>query len=83
MSQARFQKQQRERTRKERAAMKTARKEERREEKASAEPGEAVDETSILAELAALHAKYDAGEIEFDDFLTAREEITQRLVDIS
>jgi hypothetical protein len=83
VSQARFQKQQRERTRKERAAMKTARKEERREEKASAEPGEAVDEQSILAELAALHAKYDAGEIEFDDFLTAREEITQRLVDIS
>lgn len=83
MSQARFQKQQRERTKRERAAAKEARKEERREEKAAEEPGEAVDEAAILAELAALHERYDAGDIEFDDFLTAREELTERLVGLS
>lgn len=79
MSQARFQKQQRERTKRERAAAKTARREERREEKAAEGPGETVDEAAVLAELAALHERYDAGDIEFDDFLAAREELTDRL----
>lgn len=82
MSQARFQKQQRERTKRERAAAKSARREERREEKAAEGPSEAVDQSVVIAELAALHERYDAGEIEFDDFLAEREALTERL-DIS
>lgn len=82
MSQADFAKRQRERAKKEKLAAKSAKKEERRNNR-DAEEGEdagPIDEGAVLAELAALHAKFDAGEIEFDDFAAAKEELTARLI---
>ena len=80
MSQARFQKQQREKARREKAAAKWARRQERRSDRDDAPPSTpAYDEADVLTELAALHARFDAGEIQFDDFVTAKEELTQRL----
>jgi len=80
VSQARFQKQQREKARRERAAAKWARKEERREQKA--EPTAATssdDQAALLADLATLHERFDKGELELDDFLAAKDDLTQRL----
>ena len=80
MNQARFQKQQREKARKEKAAAKEARREERRNADDSADdPVEAADQDAVLAELAALHQRYEAGEVEFEDFLEAKDELTGRL----
>ena len=79
MSQARFQKQQREKDRRERAAAKQAKKAERAnaEEPPSTQP--ASREADVLAELAALHAKFDAGEISFEDFEVAKDQVTSQL----
>lgn len=80
MSQARFQKQQREKQRRERAAAKFAKKTERREAVDDAPPPVGPDEEAkILAALADLHARYDREEIEFDDFVEQRDELTGRL----
>lgn len=80
MSQARFQKQQREKARRERAAAKEARKAERRDAAKDAEPaGEAPDETVVLAELAQLHERFEAGTVSFDDFAEEREALMARL----
>lgn len=80
MSQASFQKQQRERARKERAAAKAARKEERRAEVVPDEaPTTATDEAKVLDALAALHARFEAGGMAFEDFEAARDELTARL----
>jgi hypothetical protein len=80
VSQASFAKRQREKARQDKAAAKSARREERK-----LAPGEAKPETSdaeqsaLLQQLAALHAKFEAGDIEFDDFAAAKDELTQRL----
>ena len=80
MSQARFQKQQREKARREKAAAKFAKKAERREEESPPTPSLSdADQAAVLAELAALHARFDAGEIEFDDFTEAKDDLTRRL----
>jgi hypothetical protein len=80
VSQERFQKQQREKARREKAAAKWARREERKRGRNEATPGMSPsEETDALNELAALHARFDAGEIPFDDFVTAKEELTDRL----
>jgi hypothetical protein len=80
MSQARFQKQQREKERRERAAAKFARKAERREAGGAAPaPLTRDEEADILAALADLHARYDQGEIELEDFEVQRDELTGRL----
>ena len=80
MSQARFQKQQREKARREKAAAKFAKKAERREEETPPAPSLSdADQAALLAELAALHARFDAGEIEFDDFTEAKDDLTRRL----
>lgn len=80
MSQARFQKQQREKARRERAAAKEARKAERRDAAKDVEPaGEAPDETVVLAELAQLHERFEAGTVSFDDFAEEREALMARL----
>ena len=80
MSQARFQKQQREKARREKAAAKWARRQARSSERQDAPASTpAFDEAEVLTELAALHERFDAGEIPFDDFVTAKEELTQRL----
>jgi hypothetical protein len=80
MNQARFQKQQREKARKEKAAAKEARREERRSAEGSADdPVDAADQDVVLAELADLHQRYEAGQVEFEEFLEAKEELTARL----
>lgn len=78
MSQARFQKQQREKARRERAAAKWA----RRVERGNATPPEPEplrDQATVLAELAALHERFDAGLITFDDFEAAKSGLTAQL----
>lgn len=82
MSQASFAKRQREKARREKAAMKA----ERRQERAAAStpdedapPRPPVDEDALLAELAALHARFDDGDIEFEDFAAAKQDITEKL----
>jgi hypothetical protein len=82
VSQADFAKRQRERARREKNAAKSAKKEERRSSRdaASTEEGVVVDEGAILAELAALHARFDAEEIDFETFAAAKEELTARLI---
>ena len=80
MNQARFQKQQREKARREKAAAKWARKEERRNTAEQPSPSSpAVDQGELLAELADLHARFDAGTITFDDFSTAKDDLTRQL----
>lgn len=80
MSQASFAKRQREKERKEKAAAKAARRAER--QAASDEPAPAPppgDQDALLAALADLHARFDDGDIDFDDFTAAKAEITARL----
>ncbi|MBA3289672.1 MAG: hypothetical protein H0U21_16955 [Acidimicrobiia bacterium] len=80
MSQASFQKQQRERARRDKAAAKLARRVERR---AETEPEEAPitpsDEATVLADLAALHDRFEADAISFEEFEVAKRELTARL----
>jgi hypothetical protein len=81
MSQASFQKQQRERARKEKAALKAARKEERRAEAGTEDeaPTTETDQAKVLESLAALHARFEEGGMTFEDFEAARDELTARL----
>jgi uncharacterized iron-regulated protein len=81
MSQASFQKQQRERARKEKAALKAARKEERRAEAGSDEeaPTSESEQAKVLESLAALHARFEDGGMTFEDFESARDELTAKL----
>jgi hypothetical protein len=79
VSQARFQKQQREKARRERAAAKSARRVERANADAP-EPAEpAREQADVLAELATLHARFDAGEMSFEDFEAAKQQVTDQL----
>lgn len=79
MSQARFQKQQREKTRRERAAAKWAKREERANAPA-VEPTEPVrEQADVLADLAALHERFEAGLVSFDDFEASKEQLTAQL----
>jgi hypothetical protein len=80
MSQARFQKMQREKQRRERAAAKFARKQERRETAdAQTTPTVAVNEADTLAELADLHARFAADELTFEEFEQAKSRLTDQL----
>jgi len=82
MNQARFQKQQREKARREKAAAKWARRLERRDATPSDEAqmqGPPSDEAAVLAELAALHELFDAGAMTFDDFDDAKQALMGRL----
>ena len=78
MSQARFQKQQREKARRERAAAKFARRVER-SNAAPPEPEPQRDQAAVLAELAALHERFAAEQITFDDFEAAKQTLTAQL----
>jgi hypothetical protein len=66
--------------RRDRAAAKAARRDERKnaasEDTTDQQPAE---QDAVLAELAALHARFDAGELEFEAFEAARQELTERL----
>jgi hypothetical protein len=80
MSQARFQKQQRERAKREKAQAKAARKEER----AAAQPEEAgaavlPPQAGVLEDLAELHRRFDDGDIEFEEFEATKRELLERL----
>ena len=80
MSHARFQKQLREKARREKAAAKVQRREERKAEVADAPPTEeTADQATLVAELADLHRRFVAGELELDEFLDAKTELTERL----
>jgi hypothetical protein len=81
MSQASFAKRQREKDRQEKAAAKAARREERQASAGTADaaPRPPVDEGALIDELAALHARLEAGDIDIDDFMVAKEDITKRL----
>jgi hypothetical protein len=81
MSQASFAKRQREKERREKAAIKAARKAERREEsdETTAETLAPGQEEALLAALAALHAKFDNDEIEYEEFEEAKQQLTSQL----
>ena len=78
MSQARFQKQQREKARRERAAAKWAKRVERGNT-TPPEPEPQHDQATVLAELAAVHERFDAGLVTFDDFEAAKQQLTAQL----
>jgi hypothetical protein len=82
VSSARGAKRQRELARKEHEQRKQARKAARREQAAQPVEGEGVteaDQGRVLAELARLHERYEAGALEFDEFDELRAELTARL----
>jgi hypothetical protein len=79
VSQARFQKRKRDEARRERAAAKQARRAERSAAVQDPRPSAGADQAAILAELAALHERFEAGQVTFEDFETAKQELTGRL----
>ena len=83
MSQARFQKMQREKARREKAAEKKERKALRADEAAALEAAGGAapqpDQNDVLAELAALHEQFDKGTIEFEEFEERKSELLGRL----
>jgi hypothetical protein len=86
MSTGRFAKRDREKARQERAAAKRARRFGGREddgggsEDATAAPaGAARSQSDVLAALAALHDKYDAGRMTLEDFEEARAELVAQI----
>jgi hypothetical protein len=81
MSQARFQKRMREKARLDKARAKQARKEERQAEAAAAQPQEppSAPQSELLDELAALHQRFDADEIDFDEFEQRKHELLAQL----
>ena len=79
MSQARFQKQQREKARRERAAAKFAKKVERGNAPDVEPTDPPRDQAAVLADLAELHARFDAEELSFEDFEVAKQALTEQL----
>ena len=80
MSQARYQKQLRERARREKAEAKRARREARQASAESTEgPQEVVPQPEVLAQLAALHDSFGEGKIEFDEFERRKHELMAQL----
>jgi hypothetical protein len=81
MSPASADKRQREKTRKEKAEAKAARRLER--SAATPEPGPdplpPVDEEALLAELAEIHTRFEDGDLDYDDFAAAKDGLTRRL----
>ncbi|MFN8024533.1 MAG: hypothetical protein U0Q03_23600 [Acidimicrobiales bacterium] len=81
MSQASANKRQRERDRQAKAVAKAERRELRLNALADATTsGPTADQGTVLAELAALHARFDAEQIELDDFLEQKAALMQQLV---
>ncbi len=82
MSHARFQKQAREKARRDKARAKRERKEIRAADEAGAaeQPADdAIPQPELLAQLAELHARFGADDIEFDEFEQRKQEILDRL----
>lgn len=80
MSQARFQKRQREKARQEKQALKRERRAARAEAPAT-EPGpvDAPPEPEVLAELAAIHQQFEDGKLDFEEFEDRKRELTEQL----
>ncbi|MFO7279067.1 MAG: hypothetical protein C0P77_001565 [Thermoanaerobacterales bacterium] len=76
-----FGKLQRDRDKQAKQRAKQQRRAERAELSAAAEdaPAPEVDESTVLAQLADLHAAFDDGRISFDDFEARRAELTSQL----
>jgi hypothetical protein len=81
MSQARYQKQLRERARREKAEAKRDRREARLLSAASEPPQPAASEPDVLAKLAALHETFAQGGIDFDEFERVKHELISQLND--
>jgi hypothetical protein len=82
MSQARFQKMQREKAKREKAQAKQERKAQRAEEaeQAADEPSDAVPpQEQVIAKLAALHEQFDDDQIDFDTFEERKQELMAQL----
>ncbi len=81
MSQAKFQKRQREMARAEKAKAKAARKQERLEAAAEAadEPTPDVDAGSVMAKLEKLHQDFADDRIDFDEFEEKKQELLSQL----
>jgi hypothetical protein len=76
-------KRQREKARKDKADAKAARRFERSaaapDPDADPGPRPPVDEEALIAELAELHKRFEDGELEYDDFAAAKDDVTRRL----
>lgn len=80
MNQARFQKRMREKARVDKAKAKQARLQDRRAEAAATERQEpSAPQTEVLDELAVLHERFDADEIDFDEFEQRKHELLAQL----
>lgn len=81
MSQAKFQKRQREMARAEKAKAKAARKQDRIEAAAEAgdEPAPEVDAGSVMAKLEKLHKDFADEKIDFDKFEETKQELLSQL----
>lgn len=80
MSQARYQKQLRERARREKAEAKRERREARQATAASTDDQrEVASEPEVLAQLTALHNRFDEGEIDFEEFERRKLELMAQL----
>ncbi|HEU5148898.1 MAG TPA: hypothetical protein VFU19_00285 [Iamia sp.] len=79
MSAASFAKRQREKAKKEKAEEKAQRRLERAAAEPEVEVRPPVDEGALLEELAALHARFEDGGLDYEDFAAAKEDITRRL----
>lgn len=80
MSQPKSNKRDRERVKREKAVAKAERRVQRREELGDAPADAPVDQNALLDELAKVHAQLEAEEIDLDEFLERRADITNRLV---
>jgi len=74
-------KRQREKARREKAEAKASRRLERSAATPEPEPDPLppVDEEALLTELAELHTRFEAGDLDYDDFAAAKDDLTQRL----
>lgn len=82
MSQAQFQKRQRERAKQEKAAAKRERRATRSEESAATgeQPLPVADAADVLGELEQLHRSFAAGTVEFDEFEQRKQALVAQLV---
>ena len=74
-----FSKTQRERDKREKAAAKRERRANLAAEAETAEPTPQEDPETIIAQLAALHLRYEEGRIALDEFAARQEELRSRL----
>lgn len=81
MSRASAGKLQREKARREKAQAKASRRLERTAATLDPDPEQLapVDEEALLAELAELHSRFEDGNLSYDDFVVAKDDVTRRL----